>query len=166
MGLRNINVDVSVVDEKFIPQHAHASDAGFDFRIRCFHEVYSNDSPDGCPMLPQTQALDLKPGERVLIKVGVKIALPEGYELQIRPKSGLALKKGITVLNSPGTIDCSYRGEIGVIVINHGQRPMNFRVGMKIAQGVIAPHMTLNPVVVASLDETNRGEGGFGSTGS
>lgn len=107
----------------------------------------------------------LEPGQRALIPSGLAIALPAGYEAQIRPRSGLAYKNGVTVLNSPGTIDADYRGEVGVILINHGAEPFIIDRGMRIAQMVIASVIQLNWDEVAELPETVRGEGGFGSTG-
>lgn len=107
----------------------------------------------------------LRPHERKLIKTGMAIALPEGFEAQIRPRSGLALKNGITVLNSPGTIDADYRGEIGVILVNLGSDDFVIERGMRIAQMVISPVVQTNLVEVEELNGTKRGEGGFGSTG-
>lgn len=112
------------------------------------------------------EAFELAPGERALIPTGLSIALPKGYEAQVRPRSGLAVKNGVTVLNTPGTIDADYRGEIKVILINHGQEPFTIERGMRIAQMVIAKHEQIEWEVVESLDETERGEGGFGSTGT
>ncbi|MEM8833344.1 MAG: dUTP diphosphatase [Pseudomonadota bacterium] len=112
------------------------------------------------------EAIELEPGDRMLIPTGLSIALPEGYEAQVRPRSGLALKHGITVLNTPGTIDADYRGEIGVILINHGKEAFTIERGMRIAQMVISRHQSIEWDVVESLDETERGEGGFGSTGT
>lgn len=107
----------------------------------------------------------IKPGERKLIKTGLAIALPENYEAQVRSRSGLALKNGIAVLNSPGTIDADYRGEVGVILINLGSENFTIERGMRIAQMVVAPAIQAELVEVAELDETKRGTGGFGSTG-
>jgi dUTP pyrophosphatase len=107
----------------------------------------------------------LAPGARALVPTGLKIALEAGYEAQVRPRSGLALKHGLTCLNSPGTIDSDYRGEVGVILINHGQEAFVIRRGERIAQMVIARHEQATMVEVAALDETARGAGGFGSTG-
>lgn len=107
----------------------------------------------------------INPGERKLIPTGLRIALPQGYEAQVRPRSGLALKHGITVLNSPGTIDADYRGEVGVILINLGQEPFEIKHGDRIAQMVVAPYARVSWNSVDSLDETQRGEGGFGHTG-
>ena len=107
----------------------------------------------------------INPGERKLIPTGLRIALPQGYEAQVRPRSGLALKHGVTVLNSPGTIDADYRGEVGVILINLGQDPFEIKHGDRIAQMVVAPYARVSWNPVDSLDETQRGEGGFGHTG-
>ena len=109
--------------------------------------------------------ITLKPGERTLITTGLQMALPHGYEAQIRPRSGLAIRSGITMLNSPGTIDADYRGEVKVIAINHGQEDFVVNHGDRIAQMVIAPVVQLSIAEVENLDETDRGEGGFGSTG-
>ncbi len=112
------------------------------------------------------EAIEIDKGERMLIPTGLAIALPEGYEAQIRPRSGLALKHGVTVLNAPGTIDADYRGEIGVILANLGNEPFTVERGMRIAQMVIAQHAQVSWEVVESLEETERGAGGFGSTGT
>lgn len=113
----------------------------------------------------QDLPIALNPGERALISSGLKMALPLGYEAQIRPRSGLALKHGLTVLNAPGTIDSDYRGEIKVLLINLGQTPVTIEVGDRIAQMVIAPVVQIQWTDTNSLDNTKRGEGGFGSTG-
>jgi len=109
--------------------------------------------------------LILLPGMRALVPTGIAIALPEGYEAQIRPRSGLALKHGIALVNAPGTIDPDYRGEIGVIVINHGSEPFTIKNGERIAQMVFAPFSRALLEEVNELDGTVRGEGGFGHTG-
>ena len=109
--------------------------------------------------------IELSPGDRVLVPTALKIALPTGYEAQIRPRSGLALKHGITLVNTPGTIDADYRGEIGVIIINLGKDTFIIERGDKIAQMVIAPCIQAGWMPTPSLDTTERGEGGFGSTG-
>jgi len=111
------------------------------------------------------EPVSLAPGARLLVPTGLYVSVPEGYEAQIRPRSGLALKKGITVLNSPGTIDADYRGEICVIIINHSQEDFVINDGERIAQMVIAKHETVEWDLRCSLDETERGEGGFGHTG-
>jgi dUTP pyrophosphatase len=104
------------------------------------------------------------PGQRKKIATGIAIALPEGYEAQIRPRSGLALKNGITLLNSPGTIDADYRGEIGLIVINHGQEPFVIKRGMRLAQMVVQKVFQVDWIETSALENTTRGEGGFGHT--
>ena len=109
--------------------------------------------------------IKLAPGDRILVPTALKIALPNGYEAQIRPRSGLALKNGITLANTPGTIDADYRGEIGVIMINHGTDTFTIERGSRIAQMVIAPCLQASWQPSSSLDDTSRGEGGFGSTG-
>ncbi len=111
------------------------------------------------------EAIILKPGEIKLVKTGISIALEKGFEAQVRPRSGLALKNGITVLNSPGTVDSDYRGEVCAILINHSKVDFTITRGMRIAQMVIARHEQAEILEVENLDETTRGAGGFGSTG-
>ena len=111
------------------------------------------------------EAFTLGPLERKIVGTGLKIALPEGYEAQVRPRSGLAAKHGITVLNAPGTIDADYRGEIGVILVNLSNEPFTIQPGERIAQLVVARNSQVKWSPVESLDSTQRGEGGFGSTG-
>ena len=130
-----------------LPQYATSQSAGMDLRANL-------DEP-----------VTLQPLERRLIPTGLHIALPADYEAQVRPRSGLALKKGITVLNTPGTIDADYRGEIGVVLINLSQEPFVVNDGERIAQMVIARHEQGKFVEVEVLDETERGEGGYGHTG-
>ena len=110
-------------------------------------------------------AFELKPGERTMVPTGISVAIPEGYEIQMRPRSGLAAKHGLTCLNSPGTIDSDYRGELKVILINHGSETFTIARGERIGQMVLAPVTRLVWEEVDSLPETMRGEGGFGSTG-
>lgn len=112
------------------------------------------------------EAIDLGPLERKLIKTGLFLALPEGTEAQVRPRSGLALKKGLSVLNSPGTIDADYRGEVGVILVNLSNEAVRIEPGERIAQLVLARYETIEWNEVEILDETDRGSGGFGSTGN
>ena len=131
-----------------LPQYATALSAGMDLRANI-------DAP-----------IILKPLERKLVPTGLYIALPAGYEAQVRPRSGLALKKGITVLNTPGTIDADYRGEIGVVLINLSQDDFVVEDGERIAQMVIARHEQADFELVEVLDETERGEGGYGHTGT
>ena len=128
-----------------VPSYAHVGDAGLD--------LYS------------AVAVSIEPGESKLVGTGVSIELPPNTEAQVRPRSGLALKQGISVLNTPGTIDHGYRGEVGVILINHGRQRFDVRPGMKIAQMVIAPFLTVSVEEVEELSTTARGHGGFGSTG-
>jgi len=130
-----------------LPQYATAQSAGMDLRANIEEPIV------------------LKPMERRLIPTGLYIALPEGYEAQVRPRSGLAFKKGITVLNSPGTIDADYRGEIGVLLINLSQEEFVVNDGERIAQMVIARHEQGEFIEVDVLNETERGEGGYGHTG-
>ncbi len=130
-----------------LPQYATPQSAGMDLRANL------------------TESIVLKPLERCLVPTGLFIALPEGYEAQVRPRSGLALKKGITVLNAPGTIDADYRGEVGVLLVNLSQEEFVVNDGERVAQMVIARHETADFVGVAELDETERGAGGYGHTG-
>jgi len=127
---------------------------------------YMTEGASGLDLLAAIkEPLELLPGKRTLIPTGIQIALPEGFEAQVRPRSGLALKEGIGLLNSPGTIDSDYRGEIQVIVFNAGDRPFTFQRGMRIAQLVVAPVVKAQFVVVDNLNATVRGAGGFGHTG-
>lgn len=130
-----------------LPQYATPHSAGMDLRA-------SLEAP-----------LTLQPMERRLVPTGLRMALPPGYEAQVRPRSGLALKHGVTVLNSPGTIDADYRGEVGVLLVNLSREPFVIEDGERIAQLVIARHEQPLLVEVEALDETERGEGGFGHTG-
>jgi dUTP pyrophosphatase len=128
---------------------------------------YATDLSAGVDLLAAIeQPIILEPGKRVLVKTGISIELPNGYEAQIRPRSGLALKHGITILNSPGTIDADYRGEIGAILINHGQDNFVIERGMRIAQMVIAQYCKVKFNESQELSSTERGTGGFGSTGT
>lgn len=122
----------------------------------------------GAAGLDLRSAIDavIAPGQRLLVPTGIAIALPPDHEAQVRPRSGLAVKNGITVLNAPGTIDADYRGEIKVPLINHGNEPFVIKRGDRIAQMVVAPVVQVKLTEVASLDETVRGAGGFGSSGS
>lgn len=131
-----------------LPSYATAGSAGIDL------------------MAALDQPITLPPGARALIPTGFALALPNGFEAQIRPRSGLALRHGLTVLNTPGTIDADYRGEIGVILINLGDAPAVVRHGERVAQMVIAPVARVNFSAVADLPSTGRGDGGFGSTGT
>ncbi len=129
-----------------VPCYSHKGDAGLD--------------------LCAAETVTIGPGDRFLVRTGIAVELPIGTEAQIRPRSGLALKHGITVLNSPGTIDQGYRGEIGVILINHGEVLFRVEIGSRIAQMVIHPISTVEIEEISVLSETTRGLGGFGSTGT
>jgi dUTP pyrophosphatase len=128
--------------------------------------AYASDHASGVDLQAAVDApLTLAPGERAMVPTGLAMALPAGYEAQVRPRSGLAAKQGVTVLNTPGTIDADYRGEVKVILINLGAEAVTFARGDRIAQLVVAPITRLAWRATASLDETARGAGGFGSTG-
>ncbi|HEY1560914.1 MAG TPA: dUTP diphosphatase [Caulobacteraceae bacterium] len=129
--------------------------------------AYESDGAAGMDLRAAVEEpLVLQPGERAATPTGIAIALPRGFEGQVRPRSGFALREGVTTLNTPGTIDCDYRGEVKVILINHGGKPVTIVRGDRIAQLVIAPVVQASWAEVASLDETSRGAGGFGSTGA
>lgn len=115
--------------------------------------------------VPESEPMVLTPGDRMMVPTGLSVAIPQGYEIQMRPRSGLAAKHGITCLNTPGTIDSDYRGELKVILINHGQDAFTIARGERIGQMVLAPVTRIVWEQVATLDETERGAGGFGSTG-
>ena len=116
--------------------------------------------------LRENEQITLKSGERALVPTGIALQLPEGYEAQVRPRSGLALKHGVTVLNSPGTIDADYRGEVSVLLVNFGQEPFLIERGLRIAQMVIAPVTQVVLVEIDHLEPSERGAGGYGSTGA
>lgn len=129
--------------------------------------AYATPDSAGADLLAAVEAtVTLDPGVRTIVPTGIKLALPSGFEAQVRPRSGLAIKNGITCLNSPGTIDADYRGEVGVILINHGTEPFEVTRGMRIAQLVIAPCYVAEWDEVSDLEATRRGSGGFGSTGT
>ena len=120
---------------------------------------------DLCAAIPENESVELLPGQRIAVPTGFAIEIPRGFEGQVRPRSGLALRHGVTCLNAPGTIDADYRGEILVILINHGQQPFGLQRGMRVAQLVIAPMSQAELVEIAELSTTDRSQGGFGSTG-
>lgn len=132
--------------DAILPSYAHPGDAGMDVR--------------------SVEGLEIAPGARVLVRTGLVMVLPAGWEAQVRPRSGLALKHGVTVLNTPGTIDAGYRGEVGVILANFGDKPFYVAKGDRVAQIVIAPVTSATIDETEFVDETDRGTGGFGSTGS
>lgn len=132
-----------------LPQYATAGAAGLDLSAA----------------IGETEKITLKPGKRALVPTGLQIHLPDGYEAQVRPRSGLALKNGIALVNAPGTIDADYRGEIGVILVNLGEEEFEITRGLRIAQMVIAPVSRVDLVEVDAISTSERGAGGFGSTG-
>ena len=148
----NVKIDVRQLPHGLglpLPSYQSAHAAGLDLLA-----AVAEDSP-----------LILAPGQRALVPTGISVALPAGYEAQVRPRSGLASKHGVTVLNAPGTVDADYRGEIGVLLINHGDAPFAIRRGERIAQMVIASVLRAELVATPTLSSTERGSGGFGSTG-
>lgn len=129
--------------------------------------AYATNGAAGTDLLAAVEGeVVIPPGGIAAIRTGIALAIPEGYEAQVRPRSGLALRHGITVLNAPGTVDSDYRGEIAAILINHGTAPFSITRGMKIAQLVVAAHIRAGWEEVSALDDTPRGAGGFGSTGN
>lgn len=136
-------------DDLPLPSYATEGAAGFDLRAA----------------VPADEPAVLNPGKRMLVQTGFAVGLPAGWEMQIRPRSGLAVKNGVTVLNTPGTVDCDYRGPVGVCLINLGEEPFTIARGDRIAQAVIAPAPQAALIEVGALDDTARGTGGFGSTG-
>ena len=142
-----IDIETLAENETCIPSYASTGAAGADLKA-CIQEP-----------------ITIAPGTSCLISTGLKLAIPHGYEVQVRPRSGLALKNQITVLNTPGTIDSDYRGDIGVILINHGKQDFVVTPGMRIAQLVVAPVYLANFVTAEELSTTVRGSGGFGHTG-
>ncbi|MEZ7836617.1 MAG: dUTP diphosphatase [Flavobacteriales bacterium] len=142
-----MKVEVVNLSSHELPKYSTNESAGLDLRAELLSPIV------------------LEPGQRSLIPTGLKIALPTGYEAQVRPRSGLAYKHGITVLNSPGTIDADYRGDVGVILINHGSESFTIENGERIAQLIIAKFVQIDWDEVLDLSTTSRGEGGFGSTG-
>jgi len=135
-----------LAEDAVLPHYAHPGDAGLD--------LFSN------------EALEIAPGESKMVKTGIAIELPKGTEAQVRPRSGLAAKYQVTVLNAPGTVDGGYRGEVCVILINHGQKPFAVEKHMKIAQMVVQPVLRVEVAQAAELSDTARSTGGFGSTGN
>lgn len=142
-----IDIPTAIEDQELLPFYMTAEAAGADVKAYLQEPV----------VIPS--------GESALISTGMRMAIPEGYEIQIRPRSGLALKHQITVLNTPGTIDSDYRGEIKIILINHGKNEFIVTPGMRIAQFILAPVLRANFIPAAELETTHRGAGGFGHTG-
>ena len=158
-----INVPVINKSSNELPKYAHKGDAGFDLRANV--EEIKNDNYLFNAIKFNATTIILNPGGRVLIPTGLYMAIPKGYELQIRPRSGLALNHGITVVNTPGTIDAIYRGNIGVILKNDGIEPFIIEQGDRIAQGVLNKVEEANLIEVDSLDETDRSDSGYGKSG-
>lgn len=150
MELQNTKMKIRIINKSNnpIPKYETSQAAGMDVR------AFLSEGP-----------VTLAPGKRVLIPTGLYIQLPDGYECQVRPRSGLAIKKGITVLNSPGTIDADYRGEIGIILINHGSETFTISSGDRVAQLVIKEYTQVDWEEVSELDATERGEGAYSHTG-
>ena len=142
-----MNINIINKSQHDLPSYETIASAGMDLRANI------------------TDPIILKPLERIIVKTGLFIELPIGYEAQVRPRSGLAAKNGVTVLNAPGTVDADYRGEIGVILVNLSNEDFTIQNGERIAQLVIAKHERAEWTLVQELSETSRGEGGFGSTG-
>lgn len=145
---KRIEISVVLEKEECAPVYASYDASGADLKANIEKEMI------------------LEPGMSCLVPTGVRVAIPEGFEIQVRPRSGLALKNQITVLNTPGTIDADYRGDIGVILINHGKEPFSIKPGMRIAQMVLAPVVQATFTFTKELPLTLRGAGGFGHTGS
>lgn len=146
--MKKVNVPTLLKEEGELPSYASSLAAGADVKAHLENEM------------------TILPGEAALIPTGLSFAIPEGYEIQVRPRSGLALKHGITVLNTPGTIDADYRGEVKVILMNHGKAPFIVTPGMRIAQLVLASVVQAEFTIEEMLVATSRGEGGFGHTGT
>lgn len=146
--MENIDILILSENEENLPHYATSQAAGADVRAFIEHPVI------------------IPPHKSAAIHTGIKCQIPEGYEIQVRPRSGLALKNQVTVLNSPGTVDSDYRGEICVILINHGDEPFTVIPGMRIAQLVVAPIVRAQFILVEDLETTARGAGGFGHTGT
>lgn len=158
-----INVPVINKSSNELPKYAHKGDAGLDLRANIEEIKNSNYFFNAIKLNDVT--IILNPGGRVLIPTGLYMAIPEGYEFQIRPRSGLALSHGITVVNTPGTIDAIYRGNIGVILKNDGTEPFIIEQGDRIAQGVLNKVEEANLIETDSLDETDRSDSGYGKSG-
>lgn len=143
--VRSVKVPVQLEEGATLPQYQTPGAAGMD--VTCTHEV------------------TLKPGERASVGTGLRMMIPEGYEVQVRPRSGLAIRHGLTMVNSPGTIDSDFRGEIKILMINLGSDVVTLSKGERVAQLVLAPVVRAELMIADTLDETERGSGGFGSTG-
>lgn len=165
----SVEIEIKTLEGVEIPKYGTELSAGFDLVAHSFKKLFKGKKEIDLTKELQDSIrkgyITLRPFERVLVGTGLFVALPKGKELQIRPRSGMVLKQGITVLNSPGTVDADYRGEVGVILYNASQYLVTIELGERIAQAVLASHDVASFKQVAELSETQRGEGGFGSTG-
>lgn len=162
MSDKKIKIKMLYNDAK-IPTRAYPTDSGLDLFAYKVDKIFDQDIEKG--VLQDDILVNLQPGARALINTGISATVGVGYEIQIRPRSGLAIKNGLTVLNTPGTVDEAYRGVLGVIIINHSSMPVPIEKNMKIAQMVACPVLLADVEIVEDLDITDRGTGGFGSTG-
>lgn len=153
-------------DDVVVPEYATEGSAGFDLVIHNFKKYIISKTDKEPNIYPSSRDISLYPGDRLLIGCGFSVAISEGFEMQIRSRSGKALKEGLVVLNSPGTIDSDYRGEVGIILINHSNIHRIITKGDRVAQAIISPYIRVNFNIVEELSETTRGEGGFGHTDS
>lgn len=154
---------VLVYPDSVPPKRAKKSDSGMDLTAHHFISVFKGTKET--KLGENCTSLSLYPGHRTLVDTGIKATVGDGYEIQIRPRSGLACKKGLTVLNTPGTVDASYRGHLGVILINTTDETLTLEKGERIAQMVVSPVVLSEVLIVEDLDETDRNDGGFGHTG-
>lgn len=163
--MESIKIGLLNYEQHFdLPIYETVGSAGLDVKAVSILRTYGGDNSYNEFNFGEQDYM-LEPGDRVLVSTGLKVVVPEGYEIQVRPRSGLALKKGITVLNSPGTIDSDYRGIIGVILVNTSTEPFTIKRGDRIAQLVLSKVYQIEWSSVSEFVETERGEGGFGSTG-
>lgn len=163
-----MTIEIMIEEGVEIPKYATSGSAGFDLKINKLLKVYKGnkevDLSENLKTSIERGYIFLRGGERALFGTGIKMAIPEGYELQIRSRSGVSLKRGLIVANSPGTIDSDYRGEIGIIIVNTTPYLAKIDLNEAIAQGMICPTLQSNFKVMNELSDTERGEGGFGST--
>lgn len=160
-----MKVQVINLSNNELPKYSIEGSAGMDLRAD-FSRISKENPLTVYGDVDYTEQIEvtLYPGSRMLIPTGLKIALPEGYEARIQPRSGLALKNGISIVNTPGCVDANYRGEIGIILINHGLKPFTIKHGDRVAQMIVSKTEYVEFEQVEELDDTNRGSGGFGST--
>lgn len=163
-----MNIEIKVDDGVEIPKYATPGSAGFDLKVNKVLKLFKGNKEieldNKFKHSLSNGYIFLRAGERVLLGTGIRVAIPEGYELQIRSRSGTSLKRGLVVTNSPGTVDSDYRGEVGIIITNTTPFLSKIEIGEAIAQGVICPTLQANFELVNELSDTQRGEGGFGST--